>query len=602
MKIVDKVLSLETLTRIPQVFQFDISPDGDKVAFVWNKEEKFDIYIRNLKTEETYKLTNGLESALEPKWSPDGKKLVYVSDRAGDENFDIFTIPAEGGKPTRLTDDLYDNHSPRWTPDGKWIIFISNRGRDNLNLFRLSTKTGEIETLTKGEKPVPLFSLSPDGRYVAFLRGMMNRSLWILDLKNKTEKEIINHKDAEIGIGQNPWAPDSKRLAFTSNIDNFYDIGIYNLENETEEWFEKTSFEKLSPTWSPDGTKIAFIENIEGNLLLKVKPIKGHKAKQLGFNEGSCGFPMAQIQWNRKGDKIFFIYSGPKNPPDIWAVNMNGELEQIITSLKDEVDEKELVKPKVIRYKSLDGLEVPAWIYMPKKVGTKKPPGLVVAHGGPEAQFTNIWNPYIQFLVYNGFVVIAPNFRGSTGYGRKYVRLSDRDLGGGDLKDVVAAAKYLAEAGLADREKIGIYGASYGGFMSMIALTKYPDVWAAGVTMVGFFNWKTEYETEREYLKYYDANKVGTPESNPEFYYDRSPINFIDRIKAPVLILHGAKDPRCPVTEAYQVIDLLKKYGKTFEYKIYPDEGHMLRKLENRIDAYKRMVEFFKKHMELENQ
>jgi dipeptidyl aminopeptidase/acylaminoacyl peptidase len=236
---------------------------------------------------------------------------------------------------------------------------------------------------------------------------------------------------------------------------------------------------------------------------------------------------------------------------------------------------------------------------MPKKAGAKKMLGLVLPHGGPEAQFTNTWNPYVQFMVYNGFVVIAPNFRGSTGYGRKYQRMSDKDLGGGDLMDTVAAAKYLKESGLVDPNGIGIYGGSYGGFMSMIALTKYPDVWAAGVTMVGFFNWKTEYETEREYLKYYDRNKVGTPESNPEFYYDRSPINFIDKIKAPVLILQGAKDPRCPVTEAYQVIDLLKKYGKTFEYKIYPDEGHMFRKLENRIDSYKRMVEFFKKYMKI---
>lgn len=588
-----KVLSLETLTQIPTVFQYDLSPDGTKVAFSWNKEGKWDIYIKELRSPKIRKLTSGPESALEPKWSPDGQQIAYVSDRAGDENFDIFTTPAKGEKPTRFTNDPYDNHSPSWTSDGKWIVFVSNRGGDNLNLYRLSTKTGEIQKLSEGEEPVFLFSLSPDGRYAAFLRGIINGSLWLLNLKDKTSKKIVSHPNAEIGIGLHPWAPDSSKLVFTSNVNEFYDIGIYNLKNETEEWFEKTSFEKSFPTWSPNETNIAFVENIEGNLMLKIKSLKGAKAKLLGFKEGVCTFPT----WSPTGNKVFFLYSGPKDPEDIWAVDMNGKLEQITTSLKDKLIKEELVKPKVVKYKSLDGLEIPAWIYAPKEVKSKKSPALVVPHGGPEAQVINMWNPYVQFFVSNGFVVIEPNFRGSTGYGRKFLRMSDRDLGGGDLMDTVAATKYLKDSGLADPNKIGIYGISYGGYMALLALTKYPDVWAAGVTIVGFFDWITEYETEREYLKFADAQKVGTPKSNPEFYHDRSPIHFLDKIKVPVLILHGAKDPRCPVTEAYQVMELLKKYGKTFEHKIYPDEGHVFRRLENRIDSHKRVIEFFKKYM-----
>lgn len=590
-----KVLSIETLMRIPQVQQFNVSPKGDKIAFTWNKEEKWDIHVKELKTDETRKITHDHESALDGVWSMDGSKIAYISDKSGNENFDIFIVPSEGGKPTRLTHDDYDNRRARWTPDGKWLIFISNRGGDNLNLYRLSLETGEIEKLTEGWEPVFMFSISPDGKNVAFVKGYMNRALWLMNLEEMVSRKIVAHPNAEVSTNENAWSPDGSKVLFTSNVDNYYDIGIYDLKTGKETWFEKSSYEKRFPIWSPDGSKIAYVENIEGNLLLKVKFLKEEESLQPAFKDGVCGFPA----WSPEGDKIFFLYLNAKKPADVWTINMDGELKQLTNSLTEEIDENELAMPKVARYKSLDGLEVPAWIYQPKTVALKKPPAVVIAHGGPEAQVMNIWNPFAQYLFSNGYVVIAPNFRGSTGYGRKYLRLSDKDLGGGDLMDVVAAARYLKEHGITDPDRTAIYGGSYGGYMSMMALTKYPDEWTAGVTIVGFFNWKTEIKTEREYLKFYDYQKMGNPDENPDFFYERSPINFIDRIKAPILILHGANDPRCPVTETHQVLDLMKKYGKTFEYKIYPDEGHGFRKLENRIDAYKRTVEFLNRHLKL---
>jgi len=592
-----KVLSIETLMRIPQVQQFDVSPKGDKIAFTWNKEGKWDIFVKDLKTDKIRKVTHDLESALDGVWSKDGSKIAYISDKSGNENFDIFIFPSGGGKPTRLTHDQYDDHQARWTPDGKWLIFISNRGGDNLNLYRLSLETGEIEKLTEGEEPVEIFSISPDGKYVAFVKGYMNRALWLMNLEEMVSRKIVAHPNAEVSLYENAWSPNCSKLLFTSNKNNYYDIGIYDLKTGKETWFEKSLYEKSFPVWSPDGSKIAYVENVEGNLLLKVKFLKKKETLQLGFRDGVCEFPV----WSREGDKIFFLYSNAKRPADVWTVNMDGELEQLTNSLTEEIDENELVMPKFIRYKSLDGLEVPAWVYQPKTVVLKKqPPAVVIAHGGPEWEIMNQWLrdvAFAQYLVSNGYVVIFPNFRGSTGYGRKYLRLSDKDLGGGDLMDVVAAAKYLEEHGIADPNRIAIYGVSYGGYMSMMALTKYPDEWAAGAAIVGYFNWKTEFETEREYLKFYDIQKMGTPDENPDLFYERSPINFIGRIKAPVLFLHGANDPRCPVTETYQVLDIMRKYGKTFEYKIYPDEGHGFRKLENLTDAFKRTVEFLNRYL-----
>jgi dipeptidyl aminopeptidase/acylaminoacyl peptidase len=255
----------------------------------------------------------------------------------------------------------------------------------------------------------------------------------------------------------------------------------------------------------------------------------------------------------------------------------------------------QLSYPKLVRFKSFDGLKIPALLYLPKNASRKA--GVVLPHGGPEMQTVNEWDQLVQMMTDKGYAVIEPNYRGSAGYGRRFLHLHDKDLGGGDVLDTVYAGKYLLERGLAERDKLAYWGASYSGFTCMMALTKHPDMWAAGISIVGFFDWATEIESERGYLQAYDHKKMGDPKKDPEFFRERSPINFLQNIKAPLLMTASSQDVRCPPTESRAVVAKLKSLGKTFEYHEYKDEGHWPRKRKNLKDLYLRSVRFLEKHV-----
>jgi len=222
---------------------------------------------------------------------------------------------------------------------------------------------------------------------------------------------------------------------------------------------------------------------------------------------------------------------------------------------------------------------------------------IVYIHGGPAAQSVNSFNRFIQHIVNQGYMVIAPNYRGSTGYGKEFQQANLFDMGGGDLQDVLAAADFLMQTGYPDKKKLIVMGGSYGGYLTMMAVTKAPELWAAGVPIVPFVNWFTEIQNEDPVLQQSDRATMGDPEKNPDFFRERSPLFFVNHVKAPLLLLAGANDPRCPAEETKQVIEAVKKQGGVAEAKIYENEGHGFSKIENQIDAYQRVTNFLKAHV-----
>jgi dipeptidyl aminopeptidase/acylaminoacyl peptidase len=259
----------------------------------------------------------------------------------------------------------------------------------------------------------------------------------------------------------------------------------------------------------------------------------------------------------------------------------------------------DMVEPFLVHYPSKDGKwTISAFLYVPFNMQRDgKNAAIVYVHGGPASQSVNSFNRFVQYMVNQGYMVIAPNYRGSTGYGKEFQQANLFDMGGGDLADVLSAADWIKQTGFLDPKKVILMGGSYGGYLTMMGVTKAPEVWAAGVPIVPFVNWFTELEHEDPVLRESDLATMGDPVKNKALYEDRSPINFIDNVKAPLFLLAGGHDPRCPKEETQQVVDSIAKRGGTVEYKIYENEGHGFARVENQIDAYSRVASFLKAHV-----
>ena len=272
---------------------------------------------------------------------------------------------------------------------------------------------------------------------------------------------------------------------------------------------------------------------------------------------------------------------------------------QITHSLSGGVRSEDMVEPYLVHYPSKDGKwQISAFVYVPYSAQRNgKNAAVVFIHGGPEAQLQNFIIRPIQYLVNQGYFVIAPNYRGSTGYGKEFQDANRFDLGGGDLDDVISAADWMVKTGYVDTKKIAVVGGSYGGYLTMMAVTKAPDRFAAGVPWIPFVNWFTVFENTSAELREFILANMGDPNKDVARFKERSPIYFVDQIKAPLLLLAGGNDPRCPKTEAEQVAQAIKKRGGTVELKVYENEGHGFTKIENQIDAYTRIAEFLKKYV-----
>jgi dipeptidyl aminopeptidase/acylaminoacyl peptidase len=284
----------------------------------------------------------------------------------------------------------------------------------------------------------------------------------------------------------------------------------------------------------------------------------------------------------------------------LWVYDVkSAKSQQVTNSLVGGVRSQDMVEPVLVHYPSKDGKwTISALLYVPYNMQRNgQNAAIVYVHGGPTSQTVNSFNRFIQHIVNQGYMVIAPNYRGSTGYGKEFQQANLFDMGGGDLQDVIGAADFVKATGYLDPKKVVLMGGSYGGYLTLMGVTKAPEVWAAGVPIVPFVNWFTEIANEDPVLQQSDLATMGDPEKEKERYHDRSPIFFVDQIKAPLLLLAGGHDPRCPDSETKQVVEAIQKRGGKVDYKIYENEGHGFAKVENQIDAYKRVSEFLKAHV-----
>ncbi len=533
---------------------------------------------------------------LNPEFSPDGRTIAVQSDFEGDENFNVYLVPWDGGAARKLTDTPADSSFPRWSPDGKRIAFRSNRDGDRDNLYVVDVDGGAPRQLTRTADIVGDFAWRPDGRALAFGAGVGHAD-WVglVDLDGNLEK-LIAGPDMESTLGGDegrprPFSPDGRKLAFVTNVHDHLDIGVMDLETRAVHWWVQNRWDKTMPLWSPDGARLAFLENRDGNVRLWTMGARGGAARAISPPEGVAARPA----WHPDGRALLYCHSTSVQPARL-LLQRGAKRSVLVKSLQSKLPRGELARAQLVRYRSFDGRKIPAWLYEPPK-GRSRRAAIVDPHGGPESQELNEWDSGHQFLVAQGFTVLAPNYRGGTGYGRAWRTISDHDLGGGDMEDILAGGRWLLKTKRAVPGRLGIFGVSYGGYAVAHCLEKAPELWTAGVSVVGYFNWFTATTNERGYLQVYDHHKMGAPEADADRFRKYSPIFYLDRIRAPVLFTGGAHDPRCPVTEARQMVQDMRKAGKTVDYLEFPDEGHWPRKTSNQIRLYERTLEWLDRYL-----
>jgi dipeptidyl aminopeptidase/acylaminoacyl peptidase len=594
-------LDFEKLIRVPNVYGYDVSPDGQTAAVAWDKSGQLEIYlIPTHGRGRPQQITSGPESKLAPRFSPDGARLVFAQDYGGDENFDLFLYDLHTGRTRNLTPDTLETINPdvSWSPDGTRLAFTSNRAGP-FAAHILDVETGDMRRVTRHAYSDYTAEWSPDGQRLAVVANTRGQTHWTFVVPAEGgQARPISGPRGPIDALQPRWSPDGKRLAFSSFEPGIYSLFTYHLETEELRQETEATHEATAPDWSPDGRQLAFIWNEDGNERLGLKDLRSGKIRFVSFPEGVHSQP----RFGHDGQRLLYVFNGPHHPPDVWAVSLGSNRKsQLTRSLPKTFRASDFVAPQVVRWPS-DHLTIAGLLYLPKgfhRSSKARPPAMLYVHGGPTWQFKNEWYVIPQALVHAGCVVLCPNYRGSTGYGRTFQEANRFDLGGGDMRDVVAGARWLVEQGYADPQRIAITGGSYGGYLTMTALTRHPQVFAAGSAVVPFLNWFTEHESEREDLRYWDLENFGDPVKDAGRYREYSPIYFMENIVAPLQMIAGANDPRCPAAETKQAAAALMDLGLPHEVIIYPDEGHGFRKIENRINAYTRRAAFLKRHLGL---
>ena len=582
------------------------SPDGREIVFSTNLTGRLNLWKVATGGGWPIQLAVSDDRQFSAVWSPDGKWIAWQQDRGGNEAYDIYIVAPEGGTPLNLTGtpDISET-SPSFSPDSKMLMLgwkPTKSPMTDIAVINLATKS--VRNLTN-EKSADRFWVpvgwSRDGKFVVANRLKADFTIAEVYIIDTATGQIDNlTPESKVRITASALAPDDKRILVTSNEKGGYDnVALLEIASKKLTWITDLKWEADGGHFSPDGKWMTYSVNEDGRDDAYIANAAGGAPRKLAMPPGvttSTGRPNA---FSPRGDRMLLRHQSGTQTNDIWIYDVaTDRATQLTHSTVASLAATPLPPSQIVHYKSFDGTVISAFLWMPFNLERNgKNPGIVLPHGGPTGQTVDAFNRNVIALVSRGYTVIAPNVRGSTGYGLAFQKMNFQDLGGGDLQDEVYAAKFLTATGYIDPKKIGITGGSYGGFMTLMAIGKTPDVWSAAVELFGIVDWYTMLQHEDPFLQEYEKSLLGDPVKDRAIYEAASPIKYLQSAKAPLLVLQGENDIRVPKEEAEQVVSILKNAGKTVDAHYYPAEGHGFAKRENQIDAIRRMIDWFDRYL-----
>ena len=580
----------------------ELMPDGQRVLFVSNVSGQFNLWSVDVDGGWPEQLTGFTDrSVREVAVAPDGT-ILFAADQDGDEFNQLFRIPAGGGWPEQLTDLPQVQHhifSSAWAPDSSRFAFAANSRTPTDGEVFLWDGSGEPRYLF-GEGTYSFGGgYAPDGRKLLAVefRSNTNFSVHVLDAESGEAVEVTPHEgDAKFLPG--PWAADSSGFyVLTDEGREFQGLAFQRLDG-SREWIEAPDRDIDEVAGSADGRVLAWIENVDGWGRVRVRDLeRGEDLPEPQLPQGvGSNYGAAALCVSRDGSRLALVWDRPARPPEVYVVETaTGEARPVTESRLGGMSALSLREPELIAYPSFDGREIPAWLYRP--AGDGPAPFVVAIHGGPEAQERPAYRPVFQYLLSRGIGVLATNIRGSTGYGKTYQTLIHHDWGGGDLEDWRHAAEWLRAQDFADGDRLGVYGGSYGGFATLTCVTRLPEYWAAAVDIVGPSNLLTFVRAVPPQWLRFMAAWVGNPDTEEEFLRERSPITYVDDVRAPLLVIQGAKDPRVVKAESDQMVERLRELGREVEYVVFEDEGHGFTRYPNEVRGYRLTCEWLERHL-----
>ena len=608
----EQALSRRTISEVR------FSPDGERVAFTVSEPPKGTTRIRHIwvlqvGSRESHQFTSSAKSESAPRWSPDGRKLAFLSDR--EDSTQIYLISLGGGEALRLTEGKNAVRSFEWSPDGKQIAFLAPEAK--------------TEAEDKKEKD------KDDARVVD--RDDKLARLWLIDVEAKKVRQLTAGKWR---VDEAKWTPQGDQLIVSATdhaesdqeTNRIFSIAVADGQMK-QIAAPRGPFGQLNV--SPDGKSVAYLAaRVDGPAPhdLYLQPLAGGPARNLSAN--GIDRPIANFVWTadqsilalvvngfhtqfftvtREGktearnaftvnpasfdaatNRVAFVGETAVEAPEVWLSDRAGQADKV-TNLNETWKQITLIKPEIVRYKSFDGAEIEAALLKPSGIqeGTKVPL-VVLVHGGPTGRWADSLNPWGQLLASRGYAVLCPNVRGSTGYGQRFVEMNRADWGGGDFKDVMAGVDFLIARGLADPERLGIAGWSYGGYMSMWAITQ-TNRFKASVAGAGLSDLASEFGTEDG--SSYDEWFYGTPYEKLDGFMKSSPITYVKNARTPVLIIQGENDVTDPIGQSQQFYRGLKHYGVESDFVLYPREGHGFREEKHQLDVLNRIIAWFEEHL-----
>ena len=580
--------SLTLMAGVQRVRNHSLSPDGEQIAFIWDRDDLSEVYTLPSAGGWPQRISFDREPTLYwddeiPRWSPDSQWLAFTTQEH------VHIVPRAGGLPVKVTDFTSTASSPVWMPDSHGLIVTV--GRYEADQLVLTDREGHWPRALTNDKSGDSRDArpSPNGKYVAYvlrhLADLNRRDICIIDLESGASRMVAGQAKE---FNHSPrWSPDSSTLAFLSQRSDFYEIWLVQPDGSNLRQLSHFEQDVIELEWSPDGTSLACTVNRGGQIELALIPAAGGTATTLHSGAGTHAHP----NWSPAGDFITFEYESPISPPNLYRLDLgSGNVIPLTDSMPPALKALHLVQPEIIAYPSSDGLEIPAFLFRPQKSNSA---AIVHPHGGPSGQYGFEWDILTQYLVAKGYTFLAPNYRGSTGYGRPYELLNHNAWGVGDTQDCLSAARHLRTLPGIDPGRLAIAGGSYGGYMTICCLSLDPEYFfACGVAKYGDSNLLSSWAESTRELRLYTEIFLGHPAKNRQVYLDGSPLHHIQNVRKPVLILHGLKDLNVPPEASEEWVAALRQHNKTFEYKTYAIEPHGFLRRENMLDVWRRFERF----------